>query len=90
MVVMPSACNRSAVLPPIPGISLHGALANRSHACSRLSTTNPCGFSASEATFATSLFGPMPTDAVSPVCSWISATIRRIPAFGAGSPVSSR
>ena len=41
--------------------------AKRAHACSRVSTTNPAGFSASEATFATSLFGPIPTEHVSSV-----------------------
>ena len=40
--------------------------AKRSHACSRVSTTNPRGFSASEATFATSRLGPIPIDALEP------------------------
>ena len=50
---------------------------NRSQACSRLSTTNPRGFSASEATLATSLFGPIPIEQPSPVVRSIS---RREPA----------
>ena len=40
--------------------------ANRSLACSAVSTTNPRGFSASDATFATSLFGPIPTEQLQP------------------------
>ncbi len=58
------------------------AEAKRAHACSRVSTTNPAGFSASEATFATSLFGPIPTEQVSRVPAWISASSRRIAARG--------
>ncbi len=49
----------------MPGISAGGASAKRSQACSRVSTTKPAGFSASEATLATSLLGPMPTEQVS-------------------------
>ena len=43
-----------------------GEEAKRAHACfAGPSTTKPAGFSASEATFATSLFGPIPTEHVS-------------------------
>ena len=90
IVAIPSSSSRSAVFGPMPGISRGGASAKRSHACSRVSTTKPCGFSASEATLATSRFGPMPTDAVSPVSALISETRRRIAARGETSPVSSR
>ncbi len=48
------------------GRATGGAEAKRAHACSRVSTTKPAGFSASEATFATSLFGPIPTEHVRP------------------------
>ena len=67
MVAMPSASSRSAVFGPDAGQQPRRASAKRSHACSRVSTTKPCGFSASEATFATSRFGPMPTEAARPV-----------------------
>ena len=63
--VRPSSARRAAVFGPMPGTRPGGAEAKRAHACSRVSTTNPAGFSASEATFATSLFGPMPTEQVS-------------------------
>ena len=78
----PCAASRSAVFGPMPGTRPGGASAKRAQACSRVSTTNPRGFSASEATLATSLFGPMPTEAVSPVAPWIDATSRRIAARG--------
>ena len=81
---------RAAVFGPIPGISPGARRAKRAHACSRVSTTNPAGFSASEATFATSLFGPIPTEHVSPTSSAISATRRRIAARGENSPSRSR
>ncbi len=64
-VVRPSSARRAAVLGPMPGTRPGGEEAKRAHACSRLSTTKPAGFSASEATFATSLLGPMPTEHVS-------------------------
>ena len=51
----------------MPGTSPGDAPAKRAQACSRLRTTKPAGFSASEATLATSLLGPMPTDALIPV-----------------------
>ncbi len=49
----------------MPGTSAGGEEAKRAHACSRVSTTKPAGFSASEATLATSLLGPRPTEQVS-------------------------
>ena len=55
-----------------------------------LSTTKPAGFSASEATFATSLFGPIPTEHTIPVALRISSTSRRIAARGESSPPTSR
>ena len=61
----PSSARRAAVFGPMPGTRPGGAEAKRAQACSRLSTTKPAGFSASDATFATSLFGPMPTEQVS-------------------------
>jgi len=89
-VVSPSAARRAAVFGPIPGSSPGGEPAKRSHACSRLSTTKPAGFSASDATFATSLLGPMPTEQLSWVARLISATSRRIAARGECSPSKSR
>ena len=62
-VVIPSAVSRATVLGPMPGINPGGEPANRSHASSRDGTTDARGFSASDATLATSRFGPMPTDA---------------------------
>ena len=64
-VLRPSSARRAAVFGPMPGTSPGGAAAKRAQACSRLSTTKPAGFSASEATLATSLLGPMPTEHVS-------------------------
>ena len=86
-VVMPRRSSRSTVFGPMPGSEPGRRSAKRAHASSRLSTTKPAGFSASEATFATSLFGPMPTEAVRPVAALISATIRRIAARGAIRPL---
>ena len=86
----PSASRRATVFGPIPGTSPGEACAKRAHACARLSTTNPAGFSASEATFATSLFGPIPTEHTIPLAAWISATSRRIAARGESSPARSR
>jgi hypothetical protein len=66
----------------MPGTSAGGEEAKRWQACSRVSTTKPAGFSASEATLATSLLGPMPTEQVSSVAALISASSRRIAARG--------
>src|SRR5437588_396005 len=88
-VPIPDAFSRSTVFGPMPGTSPHGAEAKRSHACSRVRTTNPLGFSASEATLATSLLGPIPTEQLRPVERSISATMRRIAACGAGIPLRS-
>jgi hypothetical protein len=52
--------------------------------------TKPRGFSASEATLATSLLGPIPIEQCSPVSVAIVCTSRRIAACGAGSPERSR
>ena len=89
-VVNPSAARRAVVFGPMPGTSPGGACAKREQACSRVSTTKPAGFSASEATFATSLFGPMPTEQMSCVAALISASSLRIAARGEYSPVRSR
>ena len=59
---MPCWRRRSAVLGPIPGISPQGEPPNRAQASWRVRTTKPRGFSASDATLATSLLGPMPTE----------------------------
>ena len=74
----------------MPGRRPGDASAKRSQAISRLSATSPAGFSQSLATLATSLFGPMPTDAVRPVRARISPTSRRMAAFGATKPERSR
>ena len=87
---MPAAFRRSEVFGPIPGTSPHGEAANRAQACSRLRTTNPPGFSASEATFATSRLGPTPIEQLSEVLLSISARISRIVCSRSGSSVSSR
>ena len=73
---------RAAVFGPIPGTIAGGAEAKRSQAWARVSTTNPPGFSASEATLATSLLGPIPTEQLSPSVCLISTTRRRIAARG--------
>ena len=64
---MPWRSSRSAVLGPIPGSRPGAEPAKRSRACAALSTTKPSGFSASEATFATSLLGPIPIEQPRPV-----------------------
>ena len=87
---MPIAARRSTVFGPIPGTSAGDAEAKRAHASSRVSTTKPPGFSASEATLATSLLGPMPTDTLRPVAPRTSSTRRRIAARGATRPLRSR
>ena len=89
-VVRPSAASRAAVLGPMPGTSPGGEEAKRAHAWRRSSTTKPAGFSASEATLATSLFGPMPIEQVSSVADLISASSRRMAARGENSPSTSR
>ncbi len=74
----------------MPGTSPGREDAKRSQACSRVSTTNPAGFSASEATLAISLLGPIPTEQTSCVAALISASSRRIAARGEYSPLRSR
>jgi hypothetical protein len=88
--VIPHALSRSTVLGPMPGTSPQPAPAKRAQACSRLSTTKPRGFSASEATLATSLFGPIPIEHVSPVAASSSSRRARIAPTGAGISVRSR
>jgi hypothetical protein len=61
----------------MPGTRPGEAAAKRTRASSAVSSTKPSGFSASEATFATSLFGPIPTEQVSPVCSRTASFTRR-------------
>ena len=89
-VLRPSAARRAAVFGPMPGTSSGGEEANLAHACSRVRTTKPAGFSASEATLATSLFGPIPTEQLSRSVRWISTTRRRMAARGLYSPSRSR
>jgi hypothetical protein len=61
----------------MPGTSPGEAFAKRSRASAALSSTNPSGFSASEATFATSLLGPIPTEQVRPVSVRTASFTRR-------------
>jgi hypothetical protein len=86
---MPCSSRRRTVFGPIPGIRPGEAPANRSRAISHDSTVNPSGLSASDATLATSLFGPMPIEHVSPVRSRTASLIRRAAAFGRSSGVRS-
>ena len=53
----------------MPGTSETGEFANLWRASSAVKTRKPFGFSASDATFATSRLGPMPTEARIEVCS---------------------
>ena len=87
---IPCSASRSTVFGPIPGISPGPAEAKRSHACSRVSTTKPFGFSASDATFATSFVGPIPIEHARPVASSIAALTRRAAALGRSKPPRSR
>ena len=74
---MPSSPRRATVFGPMPGTRPGEASAKRIRASSAVSSTNPSGFSASEATFATSLLGPRPTEQVSPVSVRTASFTRR-------------
>ena len=87
---MPWRSRRWAVFGPMPGTSPGGEPAKRSRACSAVSSTKPSGFSASEATLATSLLGPMPMEQPSPVRSVTAALIRRAAARWRSKPLRSR
>ena len=87
---MPRCSSLAAVLGPMPGISRGGEAPKRSRACSAVSIRKPSGLSASEATLATSLFGPMPIEQASPVARVTAALIRRPAALGRSTPVRSR
>ena len=63
---------------------------NRTRASSAVSMRKPSGLSASEATLATSLFGPMPIEQASPVVRVTAALMRRPAALGRSTPVRSR
>ena len=86
-VRMPRSSSRLTVFGPMPGTSPGEAAAKRREASSRLSTTKPSGFSASDAIFATSLLGPIPIEQPRPVRSLIAAFTRRAAAFGRSMPV---
>ncbi len=88
-VIRPSSASRSAVLGPIPGTRLVGAVAKRSHASSRPIATIPAGLPWSLQHFATSRDGPTPTEIVTPVFSRTSSTSSRSTRSGFGTPVRS-
>jgi hypothetical protein len=81
-VAMPSSSSRATVFGRC-GHEAGDASAKRIRAPSAVSSRKPSGFSASDATFATSLFGPMPTLQVSPV-SALTASLTRARRSGAG------
>ena len=89
MVRRPSSARRSAVLGPMPGTRLVGAVAKRTHASSRPMATNPAGLPRSLQHLATRRDGPMPTESWMPVCSLTAATTSRSTRSGFGTPVSS-
>ena len=74
----------------MPGTRPGDASAKRIRAPSAVSSRKPSGFSASDATFATSLFGPMPTLQVSPVSAFTASFTRRAAERCRSSPVRSR
>ena len=74
----------------MPGTKPGEAPAKRARASAADSTTKPSGFSASEATFATSLFGPSPTEQVRPVAVRAASLTRAAAARGRSKPVRSR
>ncbi len=87
---MPSSSSLATVLGPMPGTRPGEASANRSRAPSAVSSRKPSGFSASDATFATSLLGPMPTLHVSPVSALTASLTARAAERCRSSPVRSR
>ena len=89
IVRSPSAASRSAVLGPIPGTRLVGAVAKRSQASSRPIATSPAGLPWSLQHLATRRDGPTPTEIVIPVASRTASTSSRSTRSGLGTPVSS-
>ncbi len=87
---IPIRSNFATVFGPIPGTNPGESLPKRSSACSRESTTRPAGLPSSLVILASIRLSEIPTEQVSPVCSRISAAIRRIVAFGEKIPVRSR
>ena len=85
----PSSASRSAVLGPMPGTRLVGAVENRSHASSRPIATSPLGLPWSLQHFATSREGPTPAEIVMPVASRTSSISSRSTRSGFGTPVRS-
>ena len=73
-----------------PGTSPGEAPPKRSRASAAVSERKPSGLSASEATFATSLLGPIPIEHARPVRSVTAALIRLPAALGRSKPVRSR
>ena len=89
IVRTPSSARRSAVLGPMPGMRLVGAVANRTHASSRPIATNPAGLPRSLQHLATSRDGPMPTEITIPVSTLTASTTSRSTRSGFSTPVSS-
>ena len=87
---MPSFSSRSTVFGPIPGTRPGDSPAKRASASSRETTTIPVGLPSSLVIFASIRLSEIPTEQVSPVSRRISASIRRIVAFGEKIPVRSR
>ena len=85
----PSSASRSAVLGPMPGMRLVGAVAKRTHASSRPIATNPAGLPRSLQHLATSRDGPTPIEITMPVASLTAATTSRSTRSGFSTPVRS-
>ena len=88
-VISPSSASRSAVFGPMPGTRLVGAVANRSHASSRLVAKCCSDHGKPAGLVAMGREGPTPTEIVTPVFSRTSATTSRSTRSGFGTPVRS-
>ena len=89
IVRSPSSARRSAVLGPMPGMRLVGAVAKRTHASSRPIATNPAGLPRSLQHLAISRYGPTPIEMTMPVASCTAATTSRSTRSGFSTPVRS-
>ncbi len=88
-VLIPALASRSSVFGPTPGMIRAGLSPITSRKRSRGSTHMPSGLSRSEAIFAISRFGPIPTEQVSRVRSRTRSFSARARVLGAGESLRS-
>src|SRR4030067_302407 len=77
MVRMPSSASRCSVLGPTPWSLRTGSGQTRAGMSASEIAVSPSGFCMSEASLASSLFGPMPMEQVSPAASLMRCLIAR-------------